>query len=597
MRKILLSIIAVEAFLLAGCSGILDPLPNGHYTDENFDQYPTVIRGFLIKSYSLLPTAYNGTEFAYLDCATDNAVARDPSNVMRRLGTGSLSQGDDPFASWWGRDYEGIYYANRFLENNVGWNTRLFLDPDTDLLARQLMQGEAYALRAWYQYDLLKKFGGKGTDGRYLGFPIITWVPSESDTEEVKLTRNTYEECVKQIVADCDSAYKYLPIAHRDQLAQDVIVQGARNWHRFDGISAVAIKAMTYLMWASPAFNPQNDITRWEKAAECAAQVMNFKINVDGTQLGAFNVKKGFQWTDPNSPETVWSVPHATSDNMEKLLYPNGFQGTGSIGATQELVDAFPAANGYPIDDPASGYNPENPYAGRDPRFYSTIFYHASTAARVAGTVMYTFNMMEGAGKDVAGLLQNSPTNYYVRKFIYSDWNNADATIKTLPRSVMYIRWTTMCLALAEAANEVGGPLDTRFGFSAKQAIGYLRSRETNHGKPGLGTTSDPYLDAVAAAGKGPFLELVKNERRLETCFEGERFFDLRRWATDLSPLNQPVSKAVITESSGETGTTTDYSTEWVENRNFTSRWLPIPVTEMRRSSGLVQNEGWDAWR
>lgn len=139
---------------------MLDPMPNGGYNEGNLKNYPSMIRGFVIKAYSLLPTSYDGTEYAYLECATDNAVARDQSHAMRRLATGSLSPGDDPFAAWWGRDYEGIYYVNRFLENDLGLNTRFYVNAEIDQAARKLYQGEAYALRAWFQYDLLRKFGG-----------------------------------------------------------------------------------------------------------------------------------------------------------------------------------------------------------------------------------------------------------------------------------------------------------------------------------------------------------------------------------------------------------------------------------------------------
>lgn len=88
--------------------------------------------------------------------------------------------------------------------------------------------------------------------------------------------------------------------------------------------------------------------------------------------------------------------------------------------------------------------------------------------------------------------------------------------------------------------------------------------------------------------GKEAFETLVRNERRIELCFEGERFFDLRRWAEDVSALNGTVSKAVVGDSR--------YGREPVESRVFASRWLPIPATEMRRSPNLVQNEGWTAW-
>ena len=80
----------------------------------------------------------------------------------------------------------------------------------------------------------------------------------------------------------------------------------------------------------------------------------------------------------------------------------------------------------------------------------------------------------------------------------------------------------------------------------------------------------------------------MRNERRIELCFEGERFFDLRRWADDVSALNGTVGMAVVGEGT--------YGSEPVENRVFASRWLPIPSTEMRRSPKLVQNEGWTAW-
>ena len=209
MKNFLSTFAAVAALVLAGCSDILDPMPNGGYNEDNLKDYPSMIRGFVIKAYSLLPNSYNGTEYAYLECATDNAVARDQSHAMRRLATGSLSPGDDPFAAWWGRDYEGIYYVNRFLENDLGLNTRYYVNPEIDEAARRLYQGEAYALRAWYQYDLLRKFGGRSADGELLGFPIVTSPRVGGD-----LVRDSYDRCVAQILSDCDKALEYLIKVH-----------------------------------------------------------------------------------------------------------------------------------------------------------------------------------------------------------------------------------------------------------------------------------------------------------------------------------------------------------------------------------------------
>ena len=80
-----------------------------------------------------------------------------------------------------------------------------------------------------------------------------------------------------------------------------------------------------------------------------------------------------------------------------------------------------------------------------------------------------------------------------------------------------------------------------------------------------------------------------------QTCFEGMRFFDLRRWTTDLSEINKPVHMASIVKN--EDGTFTyDLSVE-VEPRLFKSAYLPIPYEEMLRLDNLVQNEGWDSWK
>ena len=121
-------------------------------------------------------------------------------------------------------------------------------------------------------------------------------------------------------------------------------------------------------------------------------------------------------------------------------------------------------------------------------------------------------------------------TNYYIRKYIYLGWNKDDDKVQTMPKSIFFMRWTHMCLIFAEAANRVSGPTAELYGYTPKQAHAYLRSRPTNDGIPGVGATADPYLDECAAAGPEEFEKLVRNERRIELCFEQLRYFDTRRW-------------------------------------------------------------------
>lgn len=596
-------ITGLVSILLISCDSFLDPYPGGVLDDELIWKYQDNVQGLINSCYDNLPMNYNDFEGALLDGITDNAVITNSTNVLNRFADGTISTTMDPFKTYWSRNYNAIRNVNLFLKDNKGLNYRYMVNDHFNDLVRYRLHGEAYALRAWFQWDLLQKYAGKNTNGEILGFPIIT-EPVE-DIEKVNLVRNTYEECVKQIVADCDSAYKYLPIAHRDFLVKettDLAYAGGRYWGRLDGITTRALKAIVYLTWASPLYNPENNIARWDSAAVNAIQVINFKMNVDKVSNG-FNPLTKVTWTNPNFPGIIWSSRYnASSDVIERMFYPGGFQGNGEIGASQELVDAFPMKNGFPISDPRGGYDPSNPYRNRDPRFYSTIFYNTSTARKNnTGSVMYMFENWSNGGKDAAGISStNSLTNYYIKKFIHMGLNWSDATIDKQPHSKFFIRWAHMCLTFAEAANKVVGPLDeSKYGMSAKTAIQYLRSRQTPDGSNGISPAvpgqPDSYLTEVANSGKEAFDLLIRNERRIETCFEGTRFYDLRRWDINIDSLNAMVHGASVFRNTDWTYT---YNLNVnIKQRAFTSKYLPIPYLEILKMSKLIQNEGWEGWQ
>lgn len=605
MKTRIILLYGAVLILFGSCVNYLEPLPNGDLSDESLWKYQERVQGLIGQCYDYMPRLYNDNEGSYLDGATDNGVITLSTHAMKRLASGSTTTNLDPFWSYWDRDYKAIKLVNTFLQDRRGYNTKYLIRADYNNLVRRRLQGEAFALRAWFQWDLLQKFGGRGTNGELLGFPIVT--EPILDFNNVNLARNTYDECVRQIIRDCDSAFKYLPLAHRDFLVPNVserIYAGGKYWGRLDGITTRAIKALVYLTWASPRFNPGNDIARWDSAAANAKKVIDFKLNVDGPVTNGFKPVTRVNWFDPNSPAIIISARFtASSDVTERMFYPGGFQGTGSMGATQELVDAFPMANGYPVNDPANrgNYNPANPYANRDPRFYSTIFYNNSEAKRNnTGATMYTFENWSNGGKDAAGISSNnSLTNYYIKKMVFMGLNWGDNVINRQPHSKFYIRWAHMCLAFAEAANHVVGPNNTaKYGISAKTAIQYMRARRTNDDLPGISPAvpgaADPYLTEVANAGEAAFDALVKNERRIETCFEGIRFYDLRRWTTSLDELNNAVHGAYIEKK--DDGTFIYNLNYEVEKRSFASAYLPLPFIEVLRMSKLVQNEGWDGW-
>ena len=610
--KYILVLISLISFIFSSCTDYLDPYPNGQRTDEDLWKYPEMVQGLIGQMYSSIPKNYDNNEGSYLDCTTDDAVSTSTTRDVTKFAVGTLTTGSDPFLTYWDRDYKAINLANTFLKDRKGFNTRFLVDAHLNKLVQYRLQGEAFALRAWFEWDLLQKFGGKGMDGNLLGVPIVTAPVSLSS--EVNIARNTYDECVKQILADCDSAYKYLPIAHRDYLVAnsgDLAYAGSMYWDRIDGITTRAIKSNVYLTWASPRFNPGNDVSRWDSAAVYAKKVMDFKINIDGTgntansqRSGAFTPSMSINWVNPQAPEIVWASQYVGSSSIEKMFYPGGFQGNGTMGATQELVNSFGMKNGYPITDPRSGYDPRNPYLNRDPRFYSAIFYNNSKAVRISTTTpMYTFETWSSYdgnkgndGKDLAEAKStNSRTNYYIKKFVYMGWNASDKTVDAQRHAKFLIRWEHMVLNFAEAANHVlSSPANTsKYGISPKAAIQYIRTRKTTDGLAGLSAT-DPYLDEMAGNSQS-FDTFIKNERRISTCFEGIRFFDLRRWTTSLDDLNKSVHGALITKNAD--GSFAYNLNNEVETRAFKSAYWPIPYNEMLRMSNLIQNEGWDSWK
>ncbi|MGL5619041.1 MAG: RagB/SusD family nutrient uptake outer membrane protein [Tannerellaceae bacterium] len=607
MKKTGILILGGIAMLHTSCGDLLDPYPYGSFPEEELWKYPNLVQGFVGKAYDYMPKTYNDNDGYYLDGATDDAVITSTTHVMQRLGTGAITTNNDPFEVYWANDYQAIGSVNRFLKDNRGFNTRFKTNARQDSLTRYRLQGEAYALRAWFHWDLIQKFGGKGLNGELLGVPLMTEPVDDAYNTTMNWARNTYSECIAQIQADCDSAYRYLPIAHRDFLMEqstDKGCAGSMFWGCMDGITTRAILAQMYLTYASPLFNPDNDLSRWEKAATYAKEVIDFKLNVDNVKNG-FDAKKGVEWTNPNFAGIVFASRFKTgNDEMERALYPAGFSGNGAIGASQELVDAFPMKNGYPKEHPegAKLYDPQNPYTNRDPRFYSVIFYNGATANRDnnASKPMYTFESWytpeHTVGKDIAGNQNTSRTNYHIKKFIYMGLNWTDASVKRTNHSKFFIRWAHMLLTFAEAANEVAGPNGVVSGMSAKEAMQYLRSRRT-YDNAELYAKADPYLDEVAAQGKDAFRAFIRNERRIETCFEGMRFYDLRRWSTekDLSLLNSTLTKPMILKQ--EDGTFEYTYGETIEKRSFPSVYLPIPYKEILRMDQLVQNLGWENWQ
>jgi hypothetical protein len=148
------------------------------------------------------------------------------------------------------------------------------------------------------------------------------------------------------------------------------------------------------------------------------------------------------------------------------------------------------------------------------------------------------------------------------------------------------MRFTDIFLAYAEASNEAYGPSAAGpGGYSAYDVIKAL------HDRAGVG---NGYLNSIKDSNdKDKMRELIRNERRIELCFENKRFWDLRRWKVDLNTLNQPIKGMDVTQ----TAEGLNYNVFVIEDesRNFSDYMYygPIPDTEVKKWSNLDQNTGW----
>ena len=570
-KKIYFSFILILAFVSYSCEDMFEPNDENIINEEFVFNDPVFSEGILLNGYNLIPT-FSSVNNA-LDMATDNAVCNQPTNNILRMGTGELSSFFNP-ANRWGR-YSNILYVNKFLENSndVVWSN----DPTINTYFSDRLKGEALALRALQHFYILQAHAGVSNNGTLLGIPYIDqFIEVDGDFNTPRLS---FQETVERINNDFEEAFNLLPYVYtnnaseihpKDQNKDEeayLLVNSPNYEGRFCGLFVRAFQAKLNLLAASPAYLNSQDYYR--KAAEYAAETINSAWN---------NIlpTDGLTFYENNSSEILWAQPRSNNFSLEEDVYPpfiDGDGGDGRINPSHNLVASFPLANGYPATT-TNGLDLQNPYNNRDPRLQAYIVTNGSS---ISGQNIITG--ISGGGNRVDSLVTRSTrTGYYLRKHTVSN-----VSISQSGGSVSafhydgYLRATELFLILAEAQNEVVGADGVLPGsfLSAREILAQIRKRPQN---PGF---VDNYLN-----GLSDITDLIKNERRIELCFEGARFWDLRRW-------NLPLNEEVI--GSEFLGATDGYQTFSVENRNFQefARFMPISNSEIQKFSALEQNKGW----
>ena len=632
----------------ASCTDYLDKSADSDVSEEQAYQNFTNFQGFVEEIYNCIPdkancnwtvsfnwgedemltTNVNGYLGPQLDLGNFWAWQTAGSNYFYQSGNSSTST-DRMAHSIWGHAWYCIRKANMGIAN---------IDKMVDATQEQkdLILGQLYFFRAWWHFECMMYLGG---------LPYIDTVLDGANVP--RLPRLSYQECADKCAEDFRRAANLLPIDW-DDTSTGASTSG-HNQRRINRIMALGYLGKVYLWSGSPLMKHgamtgagnltyDYDVDRCNKAAEALGELLNL-VESGQTQYALAT----FDYSDIYNHQTVGDKNSSYSGifntQNQSFHIPGGTETIfhGGIGSQAEAAIwrfgpswgpinlcegdichsptanyinyAYGMANGLPIDDPDSGFDPTHPFRNRDPRFYHDIVFDgmkyinsAFTAeeavtfepyryANFAANITNGSYMVDNSGSRTGYLTQKLASKNHNKWDGGRDWGNGTAC------EVPYMRLADIYLMYAEACAAVNGAngKSTNFSKTAEDAINTLRDR-----------VDAEHVNAKFLGDKNKFMDEVRRERACELAFEGHRFCDLQRWlllteypynvktkqvfnrVNDLSWYENSDNDPKDAEVSG-------WREETIVTRPFTERnyWFPFFKKDVSIYEGFEQNPGW----
>ncbi|MFB2119395.1 RagB/SusD family nutrient uptake outer membrane protein [Parapedobacter sp. 2B3] len=582
------------AFTVTSCEkDYLDKTPDEDLSLDDVFANRNYTEQFLNNIYSNLPEEGSFNENWARNpfvCAADEMKITWTYPFAQQMNAGAWNPVNTP-TNIWDASYQGVRKANLFLERIDG--------ASFDANLKQRWKGEAYFLRAFYHFWLLRTYGP---------IPLLD-VSVSTDADFKQFVRRPIGECVDFIAADCDKAAELLQL----RLTTDM-------YGHATAAAALALKSRLLLYAASPLWNGNADYakmqnpdgtqlipatydeSKWQAAATAAqaaitaASGAGYKLFKDPSGNPVLNYQNVFleTWND----EVLFARNQGNWDFLERLTTPTSLGGWSGYCPTQGLVDAYEMRNGErpilgynadgsPIINAASGYvesgyatedgpsgtwlaGQRNMYVNRDPRFYASINYNGQVWRET--TLRFYLTGADGKGK---GGPDFSVSGYTMKKMSGPTVNIPQG--RWIPNTWIFFRLGELYLNLAEAMNEAQGPV--------AQVYEYVNAIRDRSGMPAL----------PADLSKDEMRERIRHERRVEFAFETHRYFDTHRWKIAEQTDNGQVYGMNI-----NAGTSLQddsyYQRIVIDNRVFIAPkhylW-PMPQNERDINPDLVQNEGW----
>ena len=568
--KIFILLISVTTIVTSCSEDALNLKPLDAISEDDVFNDIALLRAYVNATYAWLPDMNNGQRMG-----TDQLADLSYLKVDRGEGVPEYSQGrmdavngENVSRGTWSNSYDAIRHINSYLAKV---DKSSLLESDVKPLT-----GQIHFLRAYFYFELLQYYGG---------VPIIEKRFDIND-ENFDLPRNTIEQVVGFIIAEVDKAMPLLPEG------------GPRT--RASKAAAMALKGRTLLYAASKLFNPSDDRSKWEAAAVANKAVMDLSsYTMSAKYFPIFSSK-------PLVDEVIFTREYNVGVNQgiwsgaNTMFWPNGYYGWHSVSPNQKFVDMFEMTNGklpYLPDgtvNAASGYDPQNPYANRDPRLTDIVLYNG---VQFKGRdVQYWIKYSDDGdgnhtGREAVGggldthmspryPWEPSKTNYAYVKFTDPNTEPAlnDSPTEEFTPDIKF-RKTEFYLNYAETQIALGHEPE------ARNAINAVRARASVNMPP------------ITASG-AELVEAYRRERAIELSLEGHRFFDIRRWKIAENVMGKPfygmdvekLSSGEIVYNHGSKIVTETNTRAW----NDKQYWFPIPDREIKASNNaLVQNPGY----
>lgn len=630
ITKYLIGVLLVIAS--ASCSKYVDVVPDNVPILEHAFASRVMAERYLATCYNAMPnfSGYNANPaiMGAGEIWTNEQIASAGKNILR-----GAQNADSPLLNEWDGTsslWRGISDCNIFIDS-IGQV------PDMPIEERDKWKAEATFLKAFYHYELLKRYGP---------IPIMDkFIPVGSDLENYAVERQPVDEVFTYIIKTIDGAMEFL-----DPNVVDVNAEMGR----VNRIAAKAIKAEVLVYAASPLFNGNQSLVatiknqngkqlfnttysaeKWISAANACREAIE-AAEQGGKSLFVWQAPPGVNITRPeaiaqlssrlafcqnkDNTEGLWFYSNNLISNDVQLSYmPRGWdantQSNASIrsflSASQNMIAKYYSANGVPIDeDKTYPYsqrfevvNVTDPkyqcdvalnnqtirlHLDREPRFYGNIsfdggrYFMRSNATEAAA--FSTFYRLGGNVGINNGTYYNV-TGYGVKKYVnYENTFGASNSMSIVSFIAPVIRLADLYLLYAEALNEVNGP--------TAEAVSYIDKVRARAGLKGVEAAWQEYsIYPSRPATKDGLRKIIKDERTIELAFEGKRFWDLRRWKDGTEEL----SKEVVGNDVNQQNPNLYYRQMVFYSPSFTERdyFWPISRAELRRNPKMVQNYGW----